>query len=146
MSLEAHFRRAFSRFVREYPRGKWVALVGGILAVTFWFWGGALGGMAAKSQIESRLGVPVQMESCRAGLMNLHIYGLVVGGQNGTPPLAVVERLDLPFAAAWGGGSVVVRRPHVEAHRGGAKDNVTQLLERVRGKRGERSGGGETSS
>jgi class 3 adenylate cyclase len=56
-----------------------------------------------------------------AGLRTIQLHGLVVGGET---PLLAVQRLELPFAALWGGGTVIVEAPRVEMYRGGPRDNV----------------------
>jgi hypothetical protein len=51
-------------------------------------------------------------------------------------PLLEVERLQVPFAALWGGGTVVAQGPRVEINHGGPRDNVAAVLAKLRGKGG----------
>jgi len=105
-----------------------VALVA--LAVTYPMSCGVLGGRLVTSKIATKLGVPVEYGKARAGWGALHLSDLVVGPK--ARPLVTVAKADISFAAAWGSGTVVLDTLNLDLRRGGAADNATSLIERLR--------------
>src|SRR5437762_11040159 len=89
-------------------RRVWIA-VGVLLLLVgaFPFWGGLVGARLARGMLARRLGVEVSIDGGRAGLSTLTLSGIRVGDE-GRPALAVIDRALVPFAAAWGEGTVVV--------------------------------------
>jgi hypothetical protein len=145
MQSIAAVRRELSRLVRGRRR---IWLAAALLVVlAFPFWAGALAGWAASRVIAGRLGVPVHLERCLAGPVNLHLSGLQVGGVKNQPPLAVVDRMIVPWSAVWGAGTVVVTAPRIELHRGGPRDNLSEVLARLDRRpaaKGGQGGGGRS--
>lgn len=142
MRSVAAFRRRLDRFRHDHPRLFWVLALGLVLLVSYPFWAGALAAKVVASQLTGRLGVPVRVARGLGGLGVIKLDGLVVGAGR---PLLEVERLEIPFAALWGGGTVVVEGPRVEVHHGGERDNVQAVLDKLRGRgaaAGEGKGGG----
>jgi Transglycosylase len=134
MRSAAASRRRLQWFISDHPRVAWI--LGVLLAalVTYPFWAGLLAEKVVCSQLSSRLGVPVKVRRAWGGLGDIKLYGLVVGEGR---PLLEIEKLEIPFAAAWGGGTVVAQGPRVEIHHGGPRDNVSSVLAKLRGKKGE---------
>ena len=109
-----------------------VATVLVLIAGSFPFWGGAIGARLARATLAQKLGVGVAVGSGRAGLLRIVLRDVRIG-QHKRAPLAVIGRLEVPYTAAWGGGRVFVDRARFEIERGGSNDNVSQLLDRLRG-------------
>jgi hypothetical protein len=130
MQSIAAVRRKLTRMLRGRRRRIGLAVVL-LLVAGFPFWAGAVGGWAATRLVASKLGVPVQIRRSLAGPMNLHLGGLTVGGSGGRAPVLVAERLLVPWSAVWGGGTVEVDGARVQVHRGGPRDNVSELLARL---------------
>src|SRR5438477_12268662 len=98
MMSVAALRRRFELWVRGHRRTAAVTAVLLGLAIGYPFWAGALAARVVASQLSGRLGAPVQVARGRAGLSGIAFEGLVVGGER---PLVQIERLEIPFAAAW---------------------------------------------
>src|SRR6185436_5601849 len=107
--------RRLSNQFRWHRRRSWAVVIGLGLLVSYPFWAGALAAKVITDQGSAKLGVPVSIDRCLAGLGVLYIHGLSVG-EPGKPKLATVEDLRIPFAAAWGSGTVVVEKPQIEVH------------------------------
>src|SRR3954449_7101942 len=131
MRSVAASRRRLQWFFSDHPRGAWALVVILVLLVSYPFWAGALAAKVVGSQLSARLGVPVTVRRGLGGLGNINLYGLKVGEDR---PLLEVEKLQVPSAALWGGGTVVVQSPRVEIHHGGPRDNVGTVLARLKGK------------
>jgi hypothetical protein len=110
-----------------------------VLLASYPFWAGALGARIARSVLAGRLGVPVAIDGGRAGLGTLALLGLTVGEPE--RPLAAVERVTVPFSAAWGAGTVIVQGARLQVERGGAGDNLGSLVQRLAGRKA--GGGGD---
>jgi hypothetical protein len=102
--------------------------------------------MAAR-KASARLGRTVTVASGRAGLGSVTLSGLRVAGTVG-PDLVTIDKVTVPFGVAFG-GSGPVRVAGLRAHvvRGGMDDNVSDIVDRLRGKGapsadGEKKGGG----
>src|SRR5690348_15378993 len=94
--------RALTDRLRRVRRRVWVLVGLGVAALaSFPFWGGALGARAAASVMAKRLGVPVSIDGGLAGLRTLTLRKLRVG-ESPRPALAAIDRLEIPYAAAWG--------------------------------------------
>jgi hypothetical protein len=143
MRSVAALRRQLEIFVRDHRRGSWAAAIVAAALISYPFWAGALAARVVASQLSARLGVPVRVTRGRGGLGVINLHGLVVGGER---PLVEVQRLEIPFAAAWGGGTVVAQGPRVELYFGGPRDNVEAVLAKLRGRSpaGESKGGSST--
>ena len=92
---------------------------------------GALGGHLVTSKAAAKLGVSVEAQRARAGWGGIRLYGVVIGRDKG--PIMTVDRLEIPYSALWGRGVVMVDGPAANLVRGGAGDNVSTLLARLRG-------------
>jgi hypothetical protein len=143
MRSVAALRRRVLWFMGDHPRTGWALVVLLAVLITYPLWAGALAAKVVVSQLSGRLGVPVKVERGWGGLGVIKLDGLVVGEER---PLLAIERLQVPFSALWGGGTVVVRRPRVEIIRGGPHDNIDAILTRLRGKGGASPGKGGGSS
>src|SRR3954454_6848464 len=132
MRSVAASRRRLQWFFSDHPRGAWAMVVVLVLLVSYPLWAGALAAKVVGSQLSGRLGVPVTVRRGLGGLGNIKLYGLVVGEGR---PLLQLEKLEVPFSAAWGGGTVVVESPRLEIVHGGARDNVDAILTKLRGKK-----------
>jgi hypothetical protein len=113
-------------------------LIGGVAVLlvlgTFPFWGGALAARAGEAALAERLGVGVSIASGRAGLTTLTLSGIRVA-EPGRSPVAEVERVRIPYAAAWGKGQVLVDGLKLEIERGGPTDNTKALLAKLAARR-----------
>ncbi len=103
----------------------------------------AVGTLAAKmvaSKLSARLGRPVAIGQGRAGFGDVTLADVRVAGTNG-PDLVSIARVVAPFSVAFGGsGPVRLSGLRASVVRGGPDDNVTAILERLRG-----HGGGQKS-
>ena len=113
-----------------------------VLLASFPFLAGALGARMAQSAVSARLGVGVGIQRGRAGISGLTLYGVRIAEGERTP-VAVIDRLFIPYAAAWGGGKLLMDGVRLEIERGGPADNVSTLLNKLSGSgRSGGSGGG----
>src|SRR5688572_15025608 len=138
MRSVAALRRRVQWFISDHPRVSVALGILLVLLISYPFWAGALAARGVASQLSGRLGMPVKVAGGLGGLGVIKLDGLVVGEGR---PLLEIEQLQVPFAAAWGGGTVVVRKPKVQIVHGGPQDNIDALLTRLRGKGG--AGGGK---
>jgi hypothetical protein len=120
--------------VREHRR---LTIAGVLVVAAAAAYPWAVGGLAARmaaSKASARLGRAVTVGSGRAGLGAITLTDIHVAGTVG-PDLVSVERVTVPFGVALGGsGPVRIAGLKVHAVRGGTDDNVTEVLERLRGK------------
>ena len=131
--------------MREHRR---LAIAGAMLVIAVVVYPWAVGGLAARmvaSKATARLGRAVTVGKGRAGLGGITLTDIRVAGTVG-PDLVSVEQVTVPFGVALGGGGPV-RVAGLRAHvvRGGTDDNVTEVIERLRGKSpatGEKKQGG----
>ncbi len=91
---------------------------------------GAIGGHIVTSKAAAKLGVPVSAERARAGWGVLRLHGVTVGAADA--PLLSAESVEIPFAALWGSGTLVVTAPRVAIQVGGPADNLSAILARLR--------------
>jgi hypothetical protein len=112
----------------------------------------AVGTVAAHvvaSKLSARLGRTVTVAKGRAGFGDVTLADVRILGTSGAlgpsgPELAVVGRVVAPFSVAFGGsGPVRLSDARINAVRGGADDNVTAILEKLRARGG---GGGKGGS
>jgi hypothetical protein len=108
----------------------WAVVVCAILAATYPFSCGALGSRLVTSKLAAKLGVEVECKKARAGWSSISIWNLTIGPK--ARPLLTIARADVPFAAAWGSGTLTLISPRAEIQRGGPEDNTTTLLARLR--------------
>ena len=106
----------------------------------------AVGTFAARSfatRASARLGRAVTVGQGRAGLGDVTFTNVRVAGTTG-PDLVFIGGVVVPFGVAFGGsGPVRVSGLQANIVRGGADDNVTAIVERLRGHGG---GGGAKSA
>ena len=57
-----------------------------------------------------------------------------------------IARVDVPFSAAWGSGTLTLLSPYAELRRGGPDDNLSALLDRLRRPSGRRAGADQPAS
>jgi hypothetical protein len=126
------------RLLRDKRAWVVVACLG--LGGTYPFSCGALGSRLLTSKLATKLGVEVSCKKARAGWGSLTLWNLTVGSRQ--RPLLAIARVDVPFAAAWGSGTMTLTSPRAEVVRGGPDDNTAALLDRLR-KTGGRKGGAE---
>ena len=108
----------------------WAVVVCAILAATYPFSCGALGSRLVTSKLAAKLGVEVECKKARAGWSSISIWNLTIGPK--ARPLLTIARADVPFAAAWGSGTLTLISPRAEIQRGGPEDNTATLLARLR--------------
>jgi hypothetical protein len=116
----------------------WVIVVCAVLAATYPFSCGALGGRLVTSKLAAKLGVEVECKKARAGWGSLSLWNLTLGSK--TRPLLTIARAEVPFSAAWGAGTLTLVSPRAEIVRGGPEDNTAALLARLRKPAGRKTG------
>jgi hypothetical protein len=106
-----------------------------VVALVFPF---AVGGLAAHlvaSKGSARLGTVVSVGRGRAGFGGVVLDDVVVAGAPGVRPLVAVGRIVVPYGALVGmRGPVMVSGLQIHAVRGGDGDNVTAILDHLRGR------------
>lgn len=123
-------------FLRKHRR--WVIAVGVVLALVL-VYPPVVGGLAASmfaSKVTERLGRPVTVARGRAGLTQVALRGILIEGRAGGPPLLTASEIAVPFAAVLGRGGqpVVISDLRIHAVRGGADDNVEEIIARLTGR------------
>lgn len=111
-------------------RRRWAWLAGSallVLVLTAPGWLGAIGARVVASSAAGRLHLPLTIGQGRAGWRGLVLSGVVVGGESGQRPLAVVASVHLPWSAAWGKGRVRITGVKLDLERGGPRDNTRGL-------------------
>jgi hypothetical protein len=107
----------------------------------------AVGTIAARvvaSKLSSRLGRPVTVGRGRAGFGDVTLAEVRIAGTTG-PDLVSIGRVVVPFGVAFGGkGPVRLAELRAGIQRGGPDDNVTAILEKLRGRKGGGGGGGSS--
>lgn len=117
----------------------WGLVAFAVLAGAYPFSCGALGGRLVTSKLAAKLGVEVEYKKARASWASLRLWHLTIGPK--ARPLLRVARVDVPFAAAWGSGTLTLLSPHAEVRRGGPDDNTSTLLARLRKPSARKAGG-----
>ena len=129
--------RAVSVPVGAWVRGHRRLVAGGaavvVLAAVYPWAVGTLVARVAEARATARLGRAVTVEKGRAGLGTVTLTGLRVAGTVG-PDLLIVDRVVVPFAVVFGGGSVRLTGGRAYVVRGGADDNIDLIVERLRGR------------
>jgi hypothetical protein len=114
--------------------------------------GGSLAAHLIASRASERLGQPVTIGSGRGGLGAIVLRDVEVAGAPGHPALLSVKEVEIPWGAALGMHSAVrVDGLRIAAVHGGAADNVSAIVERLRGRghdkaKPEKAEGGTSSS
>jgi hypothetical protein len=137
VALSARFRRLI------LDKRIWALFVIVVLAGTYPFSCGVLGGRLVTSKLAAKLGVPVECKKSRAGWGILRLSQLTVGADDRV--LLTIGRTEISFAAAWGSGTIALDELVAKIHRGDGNDNVSALLDRMR-KPSVKGGGGEKAS
>ncbi len=108
-----------------------------VVLLVYPFLVGALAASLVAGKASERLGQPVTVGRGRGGLGAIVLDDLVVAGAAGQPPLVSVKQLRIPFGVAFGmRGPVTVTGLRIHAVHGGDNDNVSTLLDRLRGRGG----------
>jgi hypothetical protein len=136
--------------VRRYPKSLSAGAVAVVLLVLYPF---GIGGIAARvvaSRLGAKLGRTVTIGQGRGGLGRIVLRRVQVAGPAGRAaaglPLITADEISVPFSAAWGGSSpIVVVGLRVNAVRGGENDNVSDVIDRLRGKRASASASANAS-
>jgi hypothetical protein len=109
----------------------------------------AVGGLAARlfaARLGGKLGRPVAVGQGRGGLGRIVLRRMTVGGapgSAGTVPIVTAEEISLPWSVAWGGSTpITIIGLRVNIVRGGDNDNVTDIIEHLRGARAAAHGAG----
>jgi len=106
-----------------------------VLGVIYPFAMGAMAARVAATRLEARLGVPVRIRSGLAGIGAIALMGIEIGPP-GQVPVVKIAHIRIPFSAALlRRGTVDVAGLVVDAHRGGADDNVTAILRAQRARK-----------
>ncbi len=124
------------------------------LLLVYMLAGGALAAHLIASRATERLGQPVTIGSGRGGLGAIVLQDVSIAGASGQPALLTVKQVEIPWGAALGMHSAVrVDGLRIAAVQGGAGDNVSAIVERLRGRgkakattTGEKTEGGGSST
>jgi hypothetical protein len=131
---------ALAASLRRYPKSLAAGAVAVVLLVLYPFGIGGVAARAVASRLGAKLGRTVTIGQGRGGLGRIVLRRVQVAGPAGRAgaalPLITADEISVPFSAAWGGSSpIVVVGLRVNAVRGGENDNVSDVIERLRGKR-----------
>jgi hypothetical protein len=119
-----------------HPRASVAGAVAVVLLAVYPFAVGALAARVFAARASAKLGRPVTVGQGRAGLLRIVLTDVSVAGATPAAPLATITRLSLPYGAAVGLHTPVeIDGLHVQAVRGGAGDNVSEVLAHLRGRR-----------
>ncbi|MFL5305688.1 MAG: transglycosylase domain-containing protein [Polyangia bacterium] len=122
-------------FLAAHPRASLAAGVVLALLLIYPFAVGAIAAHVFAGRASAKLGRAVTVGQGRAGLLDVVLADVTVAGAPGGQPLATIARLSVPFGAAFGLHTPIeVGGLRILAVRGGAEDNVTDVLARLRGK------------
>ncbi len=128
-------------FVAAHRRASLAGGVALVLLVLYPFVMGGIAAQLAESRLSAKLGRTVTVAQGIAGLGHVTLERVVVAGAPGGVPLATIDRLVVPFGLALGMHSTVrVDGLRIHAVRGGAGDNLSAILDHLRGKH---AGGGQ---
>ncbi|HEY0713361.1 MAG TPA: biosynthetic peptidoglycan transglycosylase, partial [Polyangia bacterium] len=125
------------RYHRRTPGGFqlwWV--VAGVVALVLLslpFWGGRLVRSVAVDKVRERLGAEMTIGYSRLWYTRLVLDDVSIG-EPGKAPVAVMGRIEVPVAAAWGGGTVHIERARFVLEHRGPDDNVSALIKKLRGR------------
>ncbi|HSS38696.1 MAG TPA: hypothetical protein VLT58_07995, partial [Polyangia bacterium] len=118
-----------------HPRASLAAGIALVLLLIYPFAVGAIAAHVFAGRATAKLGRSVTVGQGRAGLLHVVLHDITVAGAPGGQPLATIARLSVPFGAAVGLHTPIeVGGLRVLAVRGGAEDNVSDVLARLRGK------------
>jgi Transglycosylase len=131
--------------IRRITRAQLVAAAVALLAFSLPFWGGALARKVAVAKVRDRLGAELTIGKSRLWYTRVVLDAVTVA-EPGKPPVAVIRRLVVPVAAAWGQGAVHIEGATFEAERGGAADNVSGILGKLRGRGGQNDKAGSAEA
>src|SRR3954470_4495388 len=122
-------------WIAAHPR-RTAAAGAALVALALYPWvGGAVAAHLVASRASERLGRAVTVERGRAGLGKLTLTGLKVAGVGGGPTLFQADSVAVPFGVAFGGkGPVRLRGARAFVVRGATGDNVSSILQRLRGR------------
>jgi hypothetical protein len=133
-----------------------MTIAGGVafaLLLLYMLAGGPLAASLIASRASAKLGRPVTIGGGHGGLGAIVLGDVAVAGAPGQPPLVTVKEVRIPWAVALGMHSDVrVDGLRIAAVNGGPADNVSALVERLRGRgkgkadAGEGGGAGSSSS
>jgi hypothetical protein len=99
------------------------------------FWGGRLARSVAIDKVRDRLGAEMTIGYSRLWYTRLVLDDVAIR-EPGKNPVAIMGRIEVPVAAAWGGGTVHVERARFVLEHRGTDDNVSGLLKKLRGRDG----------
>ena len=142
---------------KAHPR---LTIAGGValgLVLLYILAGGALAAHLIAGRATEKLGRPLTIGSGHGGLGAIVLDNVALAGADGQPPLLTVKEVRIPWGAALGMHSEVrVDGLRIAAVQGGAADNVSTIVDKLRGRgRGKaqpapggdsEGGGGGTSS
>ncbi|HWJ56320.1 MAG TPA: biosynthetic peptidoglycan transglycosylase, partial [Vicinamibacterales bacterium] len=141
--------RAWTKAHRRTTIAAGVAL--GLLLI-YMLVGGPLAAHLIAGKASAKLGRQVTIGGGHGGLGAIVLGDVVVSGAPGQPPLVTVKEVRIPWGAALGmRGDVRVDGLRIAAVNGGPADNVSVLVERLRGRgkgkdKAEPTDGGGSSS
>jgi len=143
-------RTGLGTILRRHPRVAVLSAVAVLLVAVYPFAAGALGARLFASRVSARLGRPVSVGQGRGGFGRLVLRRFAVEPAPGKPaaaPPVTADEIAIPFSVVMGGrGPVTVKGLHVNAVRGGADDNVSDIIQAVRGRRAHAAEGAEPGS
>jgi hypothetical protein len=99
--------------------------------------GGPLAAHLIAGRASEKLGRPVTIGGGHGGLGAIVLGDVVVAGATGQPPLVTVKEVRIPWGVALGmRGEVRVDGLRIAAVKGGSGDNLSALVDRLRGRSG----------
>jgi hypothetical protein len=132
---------------KAHPR---LTIAGGLvlgLVLLYTLAGGALAANLIASRASERLGRPLTIGSGHGGLGAIVLNDIALAGADGQPPLLTVKEVRIPWGAALGMRSEVrVNGLRIAAVQGGAADNVSTIIERLRGRGKAKAQGSDGAS
>ena len=126
-------------WVRAHPRWTIAGAVVVFLTLLYVTAAGAIAASLFASRASEKLGKPVSVGRGRGGLGAIVFDDVSIAGAPGKPALCTMRHVRVPLLVAVGArGPIRIEGLRIAAVRGGGDDNVSDIIDRLRGGKGQR--------